>query len=97
MIKVAGKRTSLQELTAQLLAVRGVEDGVVFMPEGAERPAAAVVAPGMTSAAVLAELRAHLDGVLVPRPLLLVDRLPRNELGKLPREALVHLLESARP
>jgi acyl-coenzyme A synthetase/AMP-(fatty) acid ligase len=92
MIKVAGKRTSLQELTRQLLAVPGVEDAAVFVPEADGRPAAAVVAPGLTSAAILAVLRARLDGVFVPRPLVLVERLPRNAVGKLPREALLQLL-----
>jgi len=29
----------------------------------------------------------------LPRPLLLVPRLPRNETGKLPREALRRLVE----
>ena len=33
MIKVAGKRASLQELTRQILEVPGVEDAVVFLPD----------------------------------------------------------------
>jgi acyl-coenzyme A synthetase/AMP-(fatty) acid ligase len=92
MIKVAGKRASLQELTRQILAVPGVEDAVVFLPDTDMRPAAVVVAPGLTSAEILRELRAHLDGVFVPRPLVIVERLPRNDVGKLPREALLQLL-----
>jgi acyl-coenzyme A synthetase/AMP-(fatty) acid ligase len=95
MIKVAGKRASLQELTRQILAVPGVEDAVMFLTD-TERPAAAVVAPGLTAAAILHELRAHLDGAFVPRPLIIVDELPRNALGKLPREELLALLAKAR-
>jgi acyl-coenzyme A synthetase/AMP-(fatty) acid ligase len=95
MIKVAGKRSSLQELTAQVLSVSGVRDAAVFVPEGTERPAAAVVAPGLTSAQLLAELRRIMEPVFVPRPLVLVDALPRNELGKLPREALLRLVRPA--
>ena len=38
------------------------------------------------------ELSASLDGVFVPRPLKVVDALPRNELGKLPRAQLLELL-----
>jgi acyl-coenzyme A synthetase/AMP-(fatty) acid ligase len=30
-----------------------------------------------------------MDPVFLPRPLLLVDSLPRNEVGKLPREQLL--------
>jgi len=95
MIKVAGKRASLQELTRQILAVPGVVDAVMFLTD-TERPAAAVVAPGLTATAVLHELRAHLDGAFVPRPLIIVDELPRNALGKVPREELLALLAKAR-
>ena len=96
MIKVAGKRASLQELTRQILALPGVEDAVVFLPDTDARPAAAVVAPGLTAAAILRELRTRLDGVFVPRPLVIVDQLPRNSVGKLRREELLGLLAKAR-
>ena len=96
MIKVAGKRASLQELTRQILALPGVEDAVVFLPDTDARPAAAVVAPGLSAAAILRELRTRLDGVFVPRPLIIVDELPRNSVGKLRREELLGLLMKAR-
>ena len=96
MIKVGGKRASLQELTRQILGVPGVEDAVVFLPDADARPAALVVAPGLSTEAILRELRAHLDGVFVPRPLMVLDRLPRNSVGKLPRELLMQLLERER-
>jgi acyl-coenzyme A synthetase/AMP-(fatty) acid ligase len=96
MIKVGGKRASLQELTRQVLAIAGVEDAVVFQPVADARPAALVVATGITAAQILGELRAHLDGVFVPRPLVLVDRLPRNSVGKLPREELLRAIGSTR-
>ena len=38
MIKVAGKRASLQELTRHILAVPGVEDAVVFLPDATRAP-----------------------------------------------------------
>jgi len=96
MIKVAGKRASLQELTRQILEVPGVEDAVVFLPDPDARPAAAVVAPGLTADAILRELRAHLDGVFVPRPLMIVEKLPRNSMGKLPHEMLLRLVARRR-
>jgi acyl-coenzyme A synthetase/AMP-(fatty) acid ligase len=41
------------------------------------------------SPTVLTELlRQRIDSVFLPRPLLLVDQLPRNATGKLPQEAL---------
>lgn len=92
MIKVAGKRASLAELTRQVLSVPGIEDAALFVPDDEERPAALVVAPGLTAAFVLEALRQIMDPVFVPRPLRVVDRLPRNELGKLPREGLLRAL-----
>lgn len=96
MIKVAGKRASLQELTRQVLSVPGVVDAVVFVPETDARPVALVVAPGLQAVDVLDFLRQRIEPVFVPRPLLLVDRLPRNDVGKLPREALLQLLAQVR-
>jgi len=54
-----------------------------------------VVAPGLTEADLLAGLRERLDPVFLPRPLLKVERLPRNSTGKLPQEALAALLDAA--
>ncbi|MBP6692918.1 MAG: AMP-ligase, partial [Xanthomonadales bacterium] len=56
------------------------------------RLAALVVAPGATTAGLLAQLRDTVDPAFMPRPLLLVDALPRNAVGKLPREALLAAL-----
>ena len=33
MVNIAGKRSSLAYLTAQLMAIDGVEDGVFLMPD----------------------------------------------------------------
>jgi acyl-coenzyme A synthetase/AMP-(fatty) acid ligase len=96
MVKVAGKRASLQELTRQILAMPGVRDAVVFLPDIDSRPAAVVVAPGRAAADILRELRTDVEGVFVPRPLIVVDELPRDSLGKLPREKLLELLRKRR-
>ncbi len=103
-LEIAGKRASLGELTRRLLAVPGVADGVVFQADGAgedgeagvRRIVALAVAPGLDEATLLAALREAVDPVFLPRPLRLVDALPRNETGKLPREALLAALRAAR-
>ena len=102
LVNIAGKRSSLAYLTHQLLAIEGVRDGAFFFPRhspggetGVTRLAAAVVAPGLDAAGVLAALRQRIDPVFLPRPLLLVDRLPRNGTGKLPQESLCALAEPA--
>jgi acyl-coenzyme A synthetase/AMP-(fatty) acid ligase len=99
MIKVVGKRMSLNELNHRLLSIDGVEDAIVFMPhepldEGiaAMRPAALVVAPTLSENQILDALARQVDPVFLPRPLRRVERLPRNELGKLPHSALHALL-----
>jgi acyl-coenzyme A synthetase/AMP-(fatty) acid ligase len=97
MIEVAGKRASLTDLTRRLLAIEGVRDAIVFQPDQdavatIRRVAAAVVAPGLTSREILERLAPSVDAAFMPRPLVVVDALPRNELGKLPREKLLSLL-----
>jgi len=94
MIKIGGRRGSLSDIAARIATLRGVVDQVVFMPSEGEtaRPAALVVAPGRDASELRHELGALLDAVFVPRPLRVVDALPRNALGKLPREQLLALL-----
>jgi acyl-coenzyme A synthetase/AMP-(fatty) acid ligase len=98
MVEVGGKRASLADLTRRLLAVPGVRDGVIFQPDrgdgtAVQRLAALVVAEGLSEAAVLEQLAPGMDPVFLPRPLVFVSRLPRNDVGKLPREWLLAALE----
>ena len=98
MVEVAGKRASLADLTRRLLSVPGVTDAVVFQPDaandtGVRRLAALAVASGLDARQVLAQLASLVDPVFLPRPLVLLPRLPRNEVGKLPREALLAALK----
>jgi acyl-coenzyme A synthetase/AMP-(fatty) acid ligase len=88
MIKVAGKRSSLEDLNARLRAVPGVEDGVFYMPDDAARPMAFAVAPSASKASIVEALRRDLDPVFLPRPLHLVDALPRAANGKITRDGL---------
>jgi len=92
LVKIAGKRTSLEALNGALARVEGVEDGVFYQREGSERLGALVVAPGRSARALRAALRRHIDPAFLPRPLHVVPALPRNENGKLTREALAGLL-----
>lgn len=97
MLNIAGKRASLAELNRRLLSIEGVEDGVVVQPDEGGGPvtrlAALVVAPGLDETRILAALRERMDAVFLPRPLYKVDALPRNETSKLPRGAVLALLQ----
>ena len=94
VVKIAGKRTSIEALNAALLRVDGVQDGVFYLRDGAERVGALVVAPGVTPRALRAALRRHIDAAFLPRPLHFVGALPRSENGKLTRDALLELVDS---
>ena len=96
MVNIAGKRNSLGYLNHQLTSIPGVADGAFFLPDehgtdGVTRLMAFAVAPALTAAQVGAELRQRIDAAFMPRPLLIVDALPRQASGKLPREALLAL------
>ncbi|WP_175733685.1 AMP-binding protein [Burkholderia ambifaria] len=104
LVNIAGKRTSLAYLNHQLNAIAGVVDGVFFMPDEAApahadatrepvtRLVALVVAPTLAAADLQRALRERIDPAFMPRPLVFVDALPRNETGKLPRDVLAALV-----
>lgn len=94
LVKIAGKRGSLAALNAELARVPGVEDSAIWLrdDEGAQaRVVAFVVAPRTNAAAIMEHLRQRLDPVFLPRPLILVDALPRNRATKLTQESLREL------
>ena len=97
LVKIAGKRIALGDLNRLLLSVEGVLDATYFLPgaeDGVREPrlTAFVVAPGRTREQILETLRERIDPVFLPRPLRLVETLPRNATGKLPRGDLLQLL-----
>ncbi len=100
LLEIAGKRASLGDLTRRLLAVPGIEDGVIVQLEperagGVGRIAALAVAPGMAAEDIVAALRGTVDPVFLPRRLRVLPRLPRNDTGKLRRSDLLALLAGA--
>jgi acyl-coenzyme A synthetase/AMP-(fatty) acid ligase len=102
LVNIAGKRSSLAYLNHQLNAIPGVIDGAFFVRDdshaslaGVTRLAALVVAPKLDAASIIQALRARIDAVFLPRPLLLVEQLPRNATGKLPQHTLLALTAQA--
>ena len=104
MLKIAGKRASLSALNRWICEIPGIEDAVYFVPDVASdaashddahpatRLAAFYVSASLSPEQVRKTLRARVDPVFVPRPLLRVSKLPRNANGKLPHAALAELL-----
>ena len=97
LVNIAGKRASLAELNIRLNEVTGVLDGVIMVPDELDarvpRLCAVVVAPDVTKEQILSSLVQRVDPVFLPRPIYFVNHLPRNESGKLPRDAMDKLLE----
>ncbi len=100
LVNVAGKRSSLAHLNHHLTAIDGVLDGAFVAADdngdAVSRLTAFVVAPGLSVEDILTALRRRIDAAFLPRPLHLVTALPRNSLGKLPREDLLRLLDQFR-
>ncbi len=96
VIKLGGRRTSLAGLNRVLTSLDGVVDGLFVAPDDLEtRPTARllafVVAPGVSAEALMAQLRGRVDPLFLPRRIVHVDTLPRNDTGKLPDRALAAL------
>jgi acyl-coenzyme A synthetase/AMP-(fatty) acid ligase len=93
LVKLGGRRASLADLNRLLAEIDGVQDGVFVAPPDVESNPAArlmayVVAPGYSAEDIQAALRARIEPVFLPRPIVLVPALPRNAVGKLSHEAL---------
>jgi acyl-coenzyme A synthetase/AMP-(fatty) acid ligase len=96
LVEVAGKRASLSDLSRRLMSLPGVQDAIVFQPpregSGVRRCAALVVAPGLSAREVLRSFRPEVDAAFLPRPLVVVPELPRNQMGKLSMQGMIALL-----
>lgn len=102
LVNIAGKRSSLAFLNHTLLQVPGVQDAAFWLPPDTGQTAvtrlvAFVVAPGLRSASILQALRAQLDPAFLPRPIVLLDALPRDGNGKLSQRALQELAAAHLP
>ena len=106
MVNIAGKRSSLAYLNSVLARITAVQDGAFFlpkahastkgqgdMPDSVQRLCLVACAPGVQADTLMHMLRQHIDAVFLPRPLILLEQLPRNATGKLPQAALQAVYE----
>jgi acyl-coenzyme A synthetase/AMP-(fatty) acid ligase len=96
VVKIGAERVSVAEVERALASLEGVVEAAV-LPVTVAGPRetelwAAVVAPGTSVAAVRAGLRGRLQAVAIPRRITLVERLPREETGKVARASIEALL-----
>ncbi|MBT4835811.1 MAG: acyl--CoA ligase [Methylococcales bacterium] len=96
-INIGGKRTTLEELNVHLNAIHGVVDGTFFLPDEdnqkTTRLLAFVVTDELNSKQITKALRLKIDALFLPRPIYIVNSLPRSATGKLPRKSLLNLLK----
>lgn len=101
LVNIAGKRSSISYLNHHLLAIPGVVDGTFLIDESESRSVprlkAVAVAPDLTAATIVKALRKRVDAAFMPRPLVLVESLPRNRLGKLLQVDILALLAQNSP
>jgi len=101
IVKIAGKRVSLTNIEDSLRACHGVAEAAVIAVPATGRVRdiaiwAAVVAAGdrpLSPRQLQADLRGKLDGIEIPRRILLVEQLPRTASGKLPGAAVANLFD----
>ncbi len=97
-IKIAGKRGSLGEVNTALHRCEGIIDGtVIFPPQERSVPrlvALAVLDDSISVKQVRQQIARYLDSAFVPRPILVVDELPREENGKLSKAKVMQLYQS---
>ncbi|MCI0658680.1 MAG: fatty acid--CoA ligase family protein, partial [Acidobacteria bacterium] len=93
LVNVAGRKVNSREVEMALLAVPGVGDAAVLgVPDAARGEAliACLVTRGeLSREMVMRYLRQELAGYKLPRRLVFLDAIPRNERGKLDRGALL--------
>ena len=95
IINVRGKKVDPIEVERLLLGVDGVDDvAVVGIPDvggSGELVRAVVAGEGLRPEALRQWCRQRLSDHKVPRSVIVVDQLPRTDLGKIDRRALVKL------
>jgi acyl-coenzyme A synthetase/AMP-(fatty) acid ligase len=94
-INIAGKRSSKLYLTKCLNAIEGVQDAVVYIPKtevDIARIIALVVAPLISEQVIKNELQNSVDNLFMPRQIIKVNAIPRNEAGKVTQQELLNLI-----
>lgn len=92
LIKIAGKRASLNALNHYLNQIEGVEDAVFFSSKN-ERLSAIVVSQ-LAKQDISNALRHLIDEVFLPRTIYYTLAIPRNSLGKLIKTELDQLIQT---
>ena len=87
-VNIAGKKASLTGLNKILMGIEGVDDGAFCISDetslGHDRLLLFVVTGSLSGSQIIEQIRKVVDPVFVPRRVIKVPALPRNDVGKLP-------------
>ncbi|MEA2696646.1 MAG: hypothetical protein QOI66_917 [Myxococcales bacterium] len=101
VVKIGGQRIATTEVERRLREIPGVRDAAVLTVDVAgprqHQMWAAVAGDGLSVPALRAALLRWLDPVAVPRRFRIVEKLPREENGKLTQARLRALFDDNRP
>lgn len=92
LIKIAGKRASLAELNQVLTQIDGIDDGLFF--QGKNGRLSILIVSILEKKIILQELKLFIDEVFLPKKIVQVAKLPRNETGKIIKTELDQLISS---
>jgi len=96
VMNIAGDKAKPEKIEGVLRSFRGIEDAAVVAVRndlGIDQIWAAVVASSIDEKALRAHCEARLAPMLVPIRFVPVEKLPRNEMGKLERDTIARMLK----
>lgn len=95
IVKIGGQRVSVPAMEQWICGQPGVEDAAIVSVQASGlrdvQLLAAVVAPDWTVPRLRETMAARFEASALPRRILLSDRLPREDNGKLPRKRVLQL------
>lgn len=94
IVKIGGKRVDLEEIREKILSLPDVTDAMILSnpcKKGRENEIAAVLEGKIHPKQVREYLSGHLEPYAQPRSIKVVDRIPRNNMGKYNMEMILKL------
>lgn len=91
LVKIGGKRASLNNLNQIINTIDGVTEGLFYLTDHGRL--GALVVTQRSKQSILAELRLLIDEVFLPRPFHSIQKIPRNEMGKVVKLQLDHMIK----
>lgn len=95
IVKIYGKRISINEIREHIQSIDGVKDVAVIKVPNKKRLAAFVETSCLDQRKISKYLADKIDSSLIPRPILVLDSIHRNSTGKIEKSYLLQLLKSS--